>query len=99
MHAGRGFAIEPKSEFGRLTNVQREAIAALERAGVINGRSLSLSSSVSSPFKRSIKLSFLGAPKSSAIRSWKLALTASVVNNLQGFVLHTKFGFFPGNDL
>src|SRR5690348_12761291 len=33
VHQGRCFAIELKTEAGRLTIVQREAIAALERAG------------------------------------------------------------------
>jgi hypothetical protein len=35
VHQGRCFAIELKSEYGRLTMVQREAIAALERAGAL----------------------------------------------------------------
>jgi len=33
IHSGRCYAIELKTERGRLTMVQREAIAALERAG------------------------------------------------------------------
>jgi VRR-NUC domain len=33
VHQGRAYAIELKTETGRLTEVQAEAIAALERAG------------------------------------------------------------------
>ena len=35
VHGGRCYAIEIKTEIGRLTKVQNEAIAALERAGAV----------------------------------------------------------------